>query len=605
MHLPFKSDIRLLTLLALLILLIPHELVQAATIFLPGDFHHQRIGTSLEYLEDPLAELDVDNATASTNWHVFSGYELHLGFSKSAYWLRFGIANRSDQPQRLLIETLFPLLDHLDFHILRTGGEREVHRLGDALPAITRPIRHSHFLVPLQLAAGETVTVVVRLKSDTGLQVPLVLWEQSAFIETNHLSSMYRGLFYGLLVTLAIYHMLIFLLIRETAFLYFVLFITCILTAYSCLHGVSAALIWDRSTNIGDPVLLVSIASAVCFATLFINAILQIPTSRPRLARWLYALAGIAAVSAACGPVLPHTLAIIPVMVSAAMAAVLLTYAQVRRFLDGFPMAKYIILGGVIATAGILVTMLGNLGVIRGSLLTESAVYVCLVIMTMMDAFALSYLMNLERQMRQDAQAELLATQLQANADLDNLVRERTLELESANERLQELSRIDGLTQLCNRRYFNELFENEFKRAQRERAPLAILLMDIDHFKHINDSYGHPFGDKCLIEAAQLISSSIRRPPDVAARYGGEEFVVMLPRTDRAGALHVAALVQGRISDCDLRDGDLHARMTVSIGVVCIVPTQQESTASVLKAADIQLYRAKDNGRNRIEIEAI
>ncbi|HCB40383.1 MAG TPA: hypothetical protein DEP79_11845 [Gammaproteobacteria bacterium] len=183
----------------------------------------------------------------------------------------------------------------------------------------------------------------------------------------------------------------------------------------------------------------------------------------------------------------------------------------------------------------------------------------------------------------------------------DRRVQERTDELQAANERLMELSTTDGLTGLKNRRHLHELFAHEFKRACREQKPLSLLLLDIDHFKQLNDQYGHPFGDLCLTQAAQLIANTIRRPPDSAARYGGEEFAVLLPNTDKEGALHVADKIRESIGQHQVSDGQQQAVMTVSIGVASFIPSQNNTTEALLKAADDLLYRAKHNGRNRVE----
>src|SRR5690606_27745810 len=115
---------------------------------------------------------------------------------------------------------------------------------------------------------------------------------------------------------------------------------------------------------------------------------------------------------------------------------------------------------------------------------------------------------------------------------LDIKVRERTQELEQAYATLQQISITDGLTKTFNRRHFDEVIEKQYRRALRERVPLSVLLLDIDHFKGVNDRHGHPFGDLCLQTVARRIQDCVRRPLDFVARYGGEEFVILLPNED-------------------------------------------------------------------------
>lgn len=149
-----------------------------------------------------------------------------------------------------------------------------------------------------------------------------------------------------------------------------------------------------------------------------------------------------------------------------------------------------------------------------------------------------------ERALQLQAKQEALDLQLQANEVLEARVYERTraLEearqgLETANAELLRLSATDALTQLANRRRFDGVLDEEIRRARRSGSPLAVLLADIDHFKRINDSYGHPFGDECLRQVAAVLMAHCQRAGDLAARYGGEEFVVLLPASDQRQAV--------------------------------------------------------------------
>ncbi len=134
-------------------------------------------------------------------------------------------------------------------------------------------------------------------------------------------------------------------------------------------------------------------------------------------------------------------------------------------------------------------------------------------------------------------------------------------------------------------------------------VPISLLLLDIDHFKHINDTYGHQFGDACLIEAAKHILSCVRRPQDTVARYGGEEFVVLLPNTPLDGAVCIAELIVGRFREAKIFYAGAEIMMTVSIGVVSVIPCADLNEDHLLSKADKLLYRAKKNGRNRVEWE--
>ncbi len=188
------------------------------------------------------------------------------------------------------------------------------------------------------------------------------------------------------------------------------------------------------------------------------------------------------------------------------------------------------------------------------------------------------------------------------NDELEGKVRERTAELQQANARLAQLAITDGLTGLYNHRHFQEELRQFAERAQRSQQSAALLMVDVDHFKHYNDKHGHPAGDEALRMVAACIAAE-RRQVDVVARYGGEEFAVLLHDTDEKGALDVAERIRTRVSE----SGIPHAaqqpggKLTVSIGLA-ICPRDGTTPEAWLAAADGALYVAKKGGRDRIVI---
>jgi diguanylate cyclase (GGDEF)-like protein len=180
------------------------------------------------------------------------------------------------------------------------------------------------------------------------------------------------------------------------------------------------------------------------------------------------------------------------------------------------------------------------------------------------------------------------------------LVRElrRRQELESE---LLRLARTDSLTQLGNRRLFDESLKREWERAARLRKPLSLMMLDIDWFKKYNDLYGHPAGDVALRAVAVCIAEGIHRPTDICARYGGEEFIVVLPETNLSGTFHVAEKIRKAVEKMALvHHGSALGVVTVSVGLASLVPRQQDDAQILIDAADEAMYRAKQAGRNRV-----
>jgi len=177
--------------------------------------------------------------------------------------------------------------------------------------------------------------------------------------------------------------------------------------------------------------------------------------------------------------------------------------------------------------------------------------------------------------------------------------------LGKAYETIERQAAIDALTEIPNRQSFSDTMEREFKRSQREQAPLSIIMCDIDHFKEYNDSYGHSNGDLCLKKVAQAIRNSLKRAGDFCARYGGEEFVVILPNTSPDGAMRVAERMRLNVEEMGIaHKKSLPARIvTMSLGVATSQDTATlVSLEDLIKCADVALYRAKEQGRNQVQI---
>lgn len=174
-------------------------------------------------------------------------------------------------------------------------------------------------------------------------------------------------------------------------------------------------------------------------------------------------------------------------------------------------------------------------------------------------------------------------------------------ELKKLNDKLQMLSVIDGLTQIPNRRRFDEYLDSEWKRHLRDKDSIAVIICDIDFFKLYNDHYGHQGGDSCLQKVAEAIHSCARRPGDLAARYGGEEFVLILPNTNAKGALVVAEKVRMSVAELQIphEKSKVAAYVSLSLGVAATIPEHGGSGEGLVKEADEGLYFAKANGRNQ------
>ncbi len=191
---------------------------------------------------------------------------------------------------------------------------------------------------------------------------------------------------------------------------------------------------------------------------------------------------------------------------------------------------------------------------------------------------------------------------LKKQAELLELKVKELLDLQQVNCYLENLSTIDGLTGIPNRRSFDQFIETSWKNSMRKQQHLSLVMVDIDYFKDYNDHYGHIKGDDTLILVAKMLLTSVKRPIDLVARYGGEEFMAVLPDTDKEGAIIVAERMRKSIEQLALTHdySQVTAWATISVGVAAIIPQPSDSILEFIKNVDQALYHAKQEGRNRV-----
>jgi diguanylate cyclase len=291
----------------------------------------------------------------------------------------------------------------------------------------------------------------------------------------------------------------------------------------------------------------------------------------------------------------------------------MLTIGLVRWFKRD-PAARYYAVAWFFMLLGGIVMALSKFTLLPRNFLTENATQVGSAIGVILLSVALADRLNREKLLTFDAQQKLLTeerkariaqakslhVQQQANTLLEQRVQERTQDLESLNERLLELSATDALTGIKNRGHFDRVFKSAVVKAFRFGQPLSLMILDIDHFKKFNDTYGHLVGDDCLQIVANWIGEFVTRPQDLAARYGGEEFVVLLPDTPEEGAVRVAEKIRKKIEETGFRVSDEVLHLTISIGVCSVCPDHADATKEIFAKADEALYEAKGRGRNNV-----
>lgn len=558
------------------------------------------IGYDVQVLEDPGRQLGLDQVRQiRQGWQTNHEAIFNRGYSPSAWWLHFDLHN-PHATQHWLLEIAYPPLDHLNVYIVRANGGVESLATGDKLPMDTRPVFHRNYVVPLHLQPDEKIHVYLRLESTGALQAPMTLWRLETFHAHDVGVTILQGLYYGGLIIIALYNLLVFTVLRERYYLYYVGFVMSMCWLMASLNGWAFQFLWPNAIIWNDLSINAAISTCVLFAILFTGTFLGLPAWSPRFHLMHYSGIGISLLIFCGGFLFSYSLMArinISWGILACLWGIVVGIIAIRRRAAS---ARIYVLAWALLLVGTLVMALSKLHFLPRNIFTNNAMQLGSLVEVLLLSFALAERINQERHLRHRAQQEALTVQRKANEELEQRVQDRTLELEAANHKLRELSDTDQLTGLKNRRFLDQYIEQEFGRAQRYRHSIAVLMIDADHFKSVNDRYGHQVGDDCLQEIARRISKEMRWPSDTAARYGGEEFCVVLPETGCEGALTVAERIRQKIEGGPIHTRTLPLSLTVSIGVHVAVPAQGDSLADFFAAADRALYQAKQAGRNRV-----
>lgn len=560
-----------------------------------------QIGKGLQFFEDESKLLSIDDIRRSdTEWKTSEENVFNQGYSQSNWWLKFEIENQS-LAERYLMEVSYPVLDYLDVYLEQDNKIYQHYSMGDKLPFQERPIHHRLFLVPIDINTGQTQTVFVRLNSTSSMQAPIAIWGPSAYQETDTAMSVIHGLYIGGMLVIGIYNLLIFIALRDNSYFYYVCYVFSMLLFIASLNGWSFQYLWSNSTDWNDTAILIFLNSAMLFAIVFARHFLGLRSMSKRL----YWQANIWILASSLGYFIyflfPYNIGIKILIPFAALACLWTLSSGVFAWHKGHRSAGiYVISWAGLLIGGVLLA-LNKLQIIPKNIITDQSVQLGSLLEVVLLSFALAQRINHERTERLLAQQHALDIQRQANEHLEESVMARTEELEFANQKLKEISDTDPLTGLKNRRFLDMSLEREFSRAKRYQHPVSILIIDIDLFKSINDTYGHLIGDVCIKEVADRFSNQLRVPTDISARYGGEEFCIILPETELEGALIVAERIRKSINDQTFEAEGFSKTMSVSVGVFSKVPSSTDSVSSFVDNADKALYAAKQNGRNRVE----
>ncbi len=556
----------------------------------------------LRYHHDAEAALDVEAALALSRqpgrFQPLPPGGANFGFQRGAWWFSLRVASAAQGDATWLLVQEYPLSDQVDLYLRRADGRIETHLSGDHRPFASRAIRYRHPNFRIDLAAGEAVDLMVRVRSDSSMQVPLSLYTLPAFAERARDAQLAIGLYYGILLALFFYNLILWASLRDASYFWYMFHIAGFGLVLFCLNGLAFEYLWPGSPRIQD----LSVPLSICLAQVgmqqFARHFLDLRSRWPAGDRVALAFIAFFVVLGIVALFVPYRIAT-PIASAAVLPnvgwIVVQTVVAHRR---GYAPARLFMLAWALFLGGTAIFTLVAFGVLPKMFLTEYGVQIGSALEMILLSFALAYRYAALRN-----ENERIVRQ--SRDELERKVDERTGELRQAldqladaNSQLSEVNRRDGLTGVYNRHHFREVLEQHLCDARSQRRQLSVLMIDLDHFKQINDRHGHLVGDDCLRVVAQRMNGVVAPRGGMLARFGGEEFVAALPGLDAEQAMAVAETVRMEVAADPVQCRDTVVAVTVSIGVHAFDAYRVAGPDDALRLADRALYSAKNQGRN-------
>lgn len=491
----------------------------------------------LEILEDADGGLDLAAAAARAEFAAMPARGGNFGFSGSAWWVRLQVRNPGSERITLLLRQDYPLIDDLQAYIGDgDGGFRRV-ATGDQVPFDRRELALRNFVFTVPVPAGATVPVYLRFLTTGTMDISLSLHEPAALFGLVGVEQLAYGMYYGGFLALIVYNLFIFIAVRDRVFFWYLLYAVVFGLHFAVHNGFAFQFLWPRQPAWANQSLVVLLGLSLVFALQFTRGFLDAARVTPRMDKAAIVLQVLATAVLLASFVLPYARVIVPIAVVTALVTALILAMGTWAMAKGYRPARYFMLAWAAMLFTVFAYMLKAFGLLPHNTFTQNG-------------FQIGSLLEMT----------LLSVALAAR------VRD-----------LQRYSFSDPLTNLLNRRSFDQHLELEFVRGTRNRAPVSLLMVDIDHFKRFNDQHGHAAGDQAIQAVARQLRRSVRQG-DVVCRYGGEEFAAILPGATCADASRVAEKIRAAVAQVRVAGQSL----SVSVGVACSIdaPTRTPTSCS-------------------------
>lgn len=587
------------------------------------DIEQHSLQQTIYHYDGAQGEQSIDSIDQLANDVWLANTNQNFGLTSAPQWLKVDFPNTSNSQ---VLEIDYAMLDSIQLWFRKKDNGQyivlESHQLGDSLEFKKRPIIHDKFLIPFPNESNG-LQMLLKIQSNGPVKAPLKLWLKQDYIVYTASHRLFMGLFFGYMLAMGLINVFLYMTTRNTTFITYAGYVFSFALLIAAIHGLGFRFIWPDSPWLQERTPVIFAFLMVSFVLVFSSQILDLKTLNRKFYIVFKALFIVYFISTIASFLVPYALMIKLLLLLLLVSIPIILIVSLRLAFKGSEIAKYFSAAWVVLLFSGLTAAADNFHWISLPIDSSYMLMVGATTETLLLALALATSYSVQRSDARTAhkeaaadeiramqvQDEVLQLQKQAQLDLEDQVVARTKEFEEAvsglsliHKELQGLSETDTLTGLSNRRSFEKAMLIEAARSRRERQPLAIALLDIDHFKQVNDTFGHQCGDDCLIAFANTLRSVILRPGDILSRYGGEEFVVMLPNTTIEGARTVLEQFRQAVEALVVETHGQHIQFTVSTGATARVIGDGEQADKMLAYADKLLYQAKEAGRNCIKL---
>jgi diguanylate cyclase len=528
-----------------------------------------------------------------------------FGYKENNFWFHFSVYNNSDKSKDMILELTEIIHKTVDLYIV---SDSLIHKKnGLAVPIEKREIKESTPSFSLHFSPYENKEIYVHLSSIYGVFGAINIKTKEQFKKDIQLKKYLYLIYFTAVIIIALYNLIIFLYLREKVYIYYIAYVFVFILWAANYKGVLLPYI---DMEIYD-YLQTTIPIFFVLFILFSQSILETKNNFPILHKILSTFILVCTVSLIWMMVSMHSGFYFMNIIAIPLFPFLIL-ASFWALHENHNSAKIYLIALTIYIIGMSLLSLLALGVLPYSILLSHTAIIGSFFEIILFSLLLAYRINRVRHIALKTQKELINQQKTESSRLFHTVAEKTMALHRAKEELekelakkeilekhlQHLASTDPMTELLNRRAFFNICDTEMINASSKNHELTCLIVDIDHFKAINDTYGHDMGDKVIKTIATLMIENTRTV-DYIGRIGGEEFAILMPDTDRESAFQIADRLRENISQHKILLDNKAVYITVSIGLSYLTH-EDKNIHTLLKRADTALYDAKENGRNQV-----